>query len=95
MPVTGDWVATRIVDPFHAIIEAVLPRKTVLSRRAAGRRADEQPVAANIDLVFLVCGLDADFNLRRLERYMTLAAEAGAEAVVVLNKSDLCPDIAS
>jgi len=93
MPVTGDWVATRVVDPFQAIVEAVLPRKTVFSRRAAGRREDEQPVAANIDLVFLVCGLDADFNLRRLERYMTLAAEAGAEAVVVLNKADLCPDI--
>ena len=93
MPVTGDWVAARVVDPFQAIVEAVLPRKTVFSRRAAGRREDEQPVAANIDLVFLVCGLDADFNLRRLERYLTLAAEAGAEAVVVLNKADLCPDI--
>src|SRR4029434_6104394 len=63
------------------------------SGRAADRREDEQPVAANIDLVFLVCGLDADFNLRRLERYMTLAAEARVEAVVVLNKADLCPDI--
>lgn len=93
MPVTGDWVATRVVDPLQAIVEAVLPRKTVFSRRAAGRREEEQPVAANIDLVFLVCGLDADFNLRRLERYMTLAAESGAEAVVVLNKTDLCPDI--
>ncbi len=93
MPVTGDWVAARIADPFQAIVEAVLPRRTVFSRRAAGRREDEQPVAANIDLVFLVCGLDGDFNLRRLERYMTLAAEAGTEAVVVLNKADLCPDI--
>jgi ribosome biogenesis GTPase len=93
MPVTGDWVAARVIDPFQAIVEAVLPRKTVFSRRAAGRREDEQPVAANVDLVFLVCGLDADFNLRRVERYMTLAAEAGAETVVVLNKADLCPDI--
>ncbi len=93
MPVTGDWVCARVVDPFHAIVEAVLPRKTLFSRRAAGRREDEQPLAANIDLVFLVCGLDADFNLRRLERYMTLAAEAGADEVVVLNKADLCPDI--
>ena len=92
MPVTGDWVAAR-VESLHAIVEAVLPRKTVFSRRAAGRREDEQPVAANVDLVFLVCGLDGDFNLRRLERYLTLAAEAGAQAVVVLNKSDLCPDV--
>jgi ribosome biogenesis GTPase len=65
MPVTGDWVAARIVDPSFAIVEDVLPRKTVFSRRAAGRREDQQAVAANIDLVFLVCGLDGDFNLRR------------------------------
>src|SRR6185295_8898971 len=71
MPVTGDWVAARIVDPSLAIVEAVLPRKTIFSRRAAGRREDEQPVAANIDLVFLVCGLDGEYNLRRLERYLT------------------------
>lgn len=93
MPVTGDWVAVRAVDSSLAIIEDILPRRTVFSRRAAGRREDQQPIAANIDLVFLVCGLDADFNLRRLERYMTLAAEAGAQAVVILNKSDLCGDI--
>ena len=95
MAVTGDWAAARIVNTDQAIIEAVLPRKTLFSRRAAGRREDEQPIAANIDLVFLVCGLDGDYNLRRLERYLTLAAESGAEPVVVLNKSDLCPDIAS
>jgi ribosome biogenesis GTPase / thiamine phosphate phosphatase len=93
MPVTGDWVAARGVAAGEAIVEAVLPRRTVFSRRAAGRREDEQPVAANIDLVFLVCGLDGDFNLRRLERYLALAAEAGAEAVVVLNKADLCVDV--
>lgn len=95
LPVTGDWAAARVVDGNRAIVEAVLPRNTVFSRRAAGRREDEQPVAANIDVVFLVCGLDGDFNLRRLERYLTLAAESGAEPVVVLNKSDLCPDIVS
>jgi ribosome biogenesis GTPase len=93
MPVTGDWVAARIVDPSLAIVEAVLPRKTVFSRRAAGLREDQHPVAANIDLIFLVCGLDEDFNLRRLERYLVLASESGAETVVVLNKADLCPDI--
>jgi len=93
MPVTGDWVAVRAVDQWRAIVEALLPRKTLFSRRAAGRREDEQPVAANIDVAFLVCGLDADFNVRRLERYMTLTVEAGVEAVVVLNKADLCPDI--
>src|SRR5260370_10695211 len=95
MPVVGDWVAARVINSEQAIVEAVLPRRTLFARRAAGRREDQQPIAANIDLVFLVCGLDGDFNLRRLERYLTLSMESGADAVVVLNKSDLCVDVAS
>jgi len=94
MPVTGDWVAARIVGEGQAIVEEVLPRRTVFSRRAAGRREDQQPVAANIERVFLVSGLDADFNLRRIERYLTLAIESLAEPVIVLNKSDLCAELA-
>lgn len=93
MPVTGDWVAARMVGDGQAIVEEVLPRRTVFSRRAAGRREDEQCLAANIDRVFLVSGLDAEFNLRRIERYLTLAVESRAEAVIVLNKSDACPDL--
>jgi ribosome biogenesis GTPase len=93
MPVVGDWVAARVVGRDQAIIEAVLPRRTCFARRAAGNREVRQPIAANIDLLFLVCGLDGDFNLRRLERYLTLTAESGAEAIVVLNKSDLCTDL--
>ena len=93
MPVTGDWVAVRVAGPLQAVVIEVLPRKTILSRRAAGTREDQQPIAANIDVVFLVCGLDGDFNLRRLERYMTLVAEGGGEPVVVLNKADICTDI--
>jgi ribosome biogenesis GTPase / thiamine phosphate phosphatase len=95
MPVVGDWVAARTVGVEHAIVEAVLPRRTLFARRTAGRREDQQPIAANIDVVFLVRGLDGDFNLRRLERYLTLSWESGATAVVVLNKSDLCPDVSS
>ncbi len=94
MPVVGDWVGARTIDAEHATVEAVLPRRTLFARRASGRREDQQPVAANIDLVFLVCGLDDDFNLRRLERYLTLGVESGAEAVVVLNKRDICADVA-
>ncbi|MEO8593650.1 MAG: ribosome small subunit-dependent GTPase A [Candidatus Solibacter sp.] len=90
MPVAGDWVAARVINSQQAIVERVLPRRTLFARRAAGRREDQQPIAANVDTVFLVCGLDGDFNLRRLERYLTLAAESGADPVVVLNKSDLC-----
>lgn len=93
MPVVGDWVAARIAAGDYAIVEAVLPRRTCFSRRAAGRREEEQPLAANIDLVFLVCGLDGDFNVRRLERYMALAVESGVAPVVVLNKADVCPDV--
>ena len=95
MPVVGDWVAARIVGPSQAIVDAVLPRSTLFSRRAPGSREDQQPIAANIDVVFLVCGLDGDFNLRRLERYLALAAESGAAPVIVLNKSDACADLAT
>jgi len=93
MPVTGDWVAARVINPAEAIVEAVLPRRTLFARRAAGRREDQQPLAANIDLVFLVSGLDGDFNPRRIERYLTLAAVSGCGAVIVLNKRDLCDEL--
>jgi ribosome biogenesis GTPase len=93
MPAVGDWVAARIVGPGQGLVEAVLPRRTLFSRRAAGKREEQQALAANIDLVFLVCALDGDFSLRRLERYLTLAAESGASPVVVLNKADLCVDL--
>ena len=95
MPVTGDWVAARIINASEAIVEAVLPRRTLFARRAAGRREQQQPIAANIDLVFLVSGLDGDYNPRRIERYRALAAESGSRAVIVLNKCDLCADLAA
>jgi len=95
MPVVGDWVAARIVGPEQAIVDAVLPRTTLFSRRAPGSREAQQPIAANVDLVFLVCGLDGDFNVRRLERYLTLAHESGAAPVVVLNKADAAEDLAA
>ena len=75
------------------MIHAVLPRRTRFSRRAAGTREVEQMIAANIDLALIVCGLDHDFNPRRIERYVTLARESGADVAVVLNKADLCSDL--
>jgi ribosome biogenesis GTPase len=90
LPAVGDWVAARLLNPREALVEAVLPRRSAFSRRAAGTRAEEQVVAANIDLLFVICGLDGDFNLRRIERYLTLAAAGGASPVIVLNKADLC-----
>jgi ribosome biogenesis GTPase / thiamine phosphate phosphatase len=95
LPAVGDWVAAQHVGPGEAMVHAVLPRRTVFSRRAAGDRETEQIIAANIDLVLVVCGLDGDFNLRRIERYLTLARESGADAAVVLNKADLCADLPS
>ena len=95
MPITGDWVAARMVGSEQAIVEAVLPRRSCFVRRAAGRREQQQPIAANVDFVFLVCGLDSDFNVRRLERYLVLAKEAGVSPVIVLSKADLCTDLAA
>jgi ribosome biogenesis GTPase len=92
-PKVGDWVAAAdFPEEAKAIIHAVLPRRTCLSRRAAGRRTEEQVLAANIDTIFLVQGLDLDFNVRRLERQMVTARASGAEPVVVLNKADLVPN---
>jgi ribosome biogenesis GTPase len=84
LPVVGDWVGAQ-----DGVIRSILPRKTQFSRRAAGRRQVEQVIAANIDVVFIVCGLDADYSPRRIERYLVLAKESGALPVVVLNKADL------
>ena len=92
-PAVGDWV---MVSPRAgedaATVRAVLPRRSRFSRTAAGDRTEEQVVAANVDVVFLVSGLDGDFNVRRLERYLTVAWDSGARPVVVLNKADLCAD---
>jgi ribosome biogenesis GTPase len=86
--VSGDWVA---VDPAGTVV-AVLPRFTRFVRKAAGTRDAPQLVAANLDRVLLLMGLDQDFNLRRLERYLALAAQSEAEPVVVLTKASLCAE---
>lgn len=94
LPVVGDWVVTRPRDKEVVTIFDILPRKSKFSRKAAGKKTEEQTVATNIDAVFLVMGLDGDYNLRRLERYLVVAWESGAAPVVLLNKVDLCVDIA-
>lgn len=91
----GDWVAiTPTPGEATATIEAVVPRRTKFSRKVAGELTEEQIVAANIDTVFLVMGLDGDYNPRRLERYLILAYESGASPVVILNKADLAQHLA-
>jgi ribosome biogenesis GTPase len=77
----------------EASIDALLPRRSRFSRKVAGETTEEQVVAANIDTVFLVSGLDHDFNLRRIERYLTTAWDGGARPVIILNKADLATDL--
>jgi ribosome biogenesis GTPase len=88
----GDWVAFRATVPGAGVVHAVLPRRTAFVRAAAGARTQAQVVAANVDLALLVCGLDRDFNVRRIERYLSSAHASGADAVIVLTKRDGCED---
>jgi ribosome biogenesis GTPase len=88
LPAVGDWVALR-----DQTIQAVLPRRSAFSRKAAWSATEEQVLAANLDAVFVVSALNGDLNLRRLERYLTLAWESGATPVLVLTKADLCEDV--
>ena len=91
-PVVGDYVLADRNDGGHAVIHQVLPRKSLLLRKAAGTGREEQAVAANVDILFLCMALNHDFNLRRLERYLAAAWNSGATPVVVLTKADLCAD---
>jgi ribosome biogenesis GTPase len=92
MPAVGDWVAVCDAPGGHAAIEAVLPRRTKISRKTPWLKAEEHTLVANVDTVFLVAGLDGDFNARRLERYLVTAWESGADPVIVLTKLDVCAD---
>jgi ribosome biogenesis GTPase len=90
-PAVGDWVAAKPQPgETRATIHAILPRRSRFSRRAAGNADVEQIVAANVDTVFLVMGLDGDYNPRRMERYLAVAWDSGASPVVLLSKVDLC-----
>lgn len=90
LPAVGDFVLLE-----GGVIRHVLSRSSALVRRAAGRTPYSQVIAANIDVVFVCMALNADFNLRRLERYLTLVWDSGATPVVVLTKADLCENAAA
>ena len=92
-PVVGDWVAAEPHADGPALIQALLPRRSAFARKAAGEEVEAQVAAANVDTVFLVTGLDGDYNLRRIERYLATAWSSGAAPVVVLNKADLREDL--
>lgn len=93
-PAVGDWV---IVSPRikegKGTITTILPRKSKFSRKVAGNNTEEQIVAANVDTIFLVNSLNEDLNIRRLERYLTLTWESGANPVIILTKADLAVDV--
>ena len=91
LPAVGDWVG---VDPESQLVEVVLPRRTVLSRKEALHATREQVLAANVDVAFLMQAVPLDFNARRLERYLAMAWESGAQPVVLLTKVDLVDDLA-
>jgi len=94
LPAVADWVAVDWPSRrVRATIRHILPRTSVFSRKVAGSETTEQIVAVNVDVAFLVAGLDRDFNPRRLERYLAMTWESGARAVVVLNKADVAENV--
>lgn len=93
-PAVGDWVVIQTQPTAaKATIHAILPRTSKFSRKVPGNTTEEQIIATNVDTVFLMSGLDGDFNLRRIERYLILTWESGATPVILLNKADVCPDL--
>jgi ribosome biogenesis GTPase / thiamine phosphate phosphatase len=93
LPAVGDWVALARPGGDTATITGILWRRSAFTRKEPGRGSGDQVIAANVDTALLLAGLDDDFSLRRLERYIATAWESGAEPVIVLTKTDLCADV--
>jgi ribosome biogenesis GTPase / thiamine phosphate phosphatase len=95
LPAVGDWVAVKPTTAVggRATIQAILPRKSVFSRKAAGTDTTEQILATNVDTAFLMTAFDQDLNLRRLERYLAMTWESGATPVILINKTDLSDEV--
>ncbi|HEU4965235.1 MAG TPA: ribosome small subunit-dependent GTPase A [Bacilli bacterium] len=93
-PAVGDWVVIDArPEEGKATIRAILPRSSKFSRKQAGETTEVQLVATNVDTLFLVNALNSDFNLRKIERYLIMAWESGANPVILLSKADLCDDV--
>lgn len=88
-PAVGDWVAISEYDDDKALIHAVFPRKTIIERQAVGKQGEKQIIATNIDYAFIVQAVDRDFNINRIERYLTICNAAKVQAIIILNKIDL------
>jgi ribosome biogenesis GTPase len=91
-PAVGDWVALTVCDEDFAIIHKIYPRKSILERQAVAKFGESQIIAANIDYAFITVAVDRDFNINRIERYLTLCNSAKVEPVVLLSKTDLLED---
>ncbi len=87
-PAAGDWVALNVFDDM-GIIHEILPRKSVLSRQAVGKKGEEQIIGANIDVAFIVMATGSDFNLNRLDRYLAITQNSGITPIVLISKTDL------
>lgn len=94
LPVVGDWILYKKLDgtPPSGVIQSILPRHSLFARKEPWSHNKIQPIASNVDIVFITVGMDHDFNLARIERYLTLAWESNAQPVVVLTKADICDD---
>jgi ribosome biogenesis GTPase len=91
-PAVGDWVVIKTYNSDQAIIHRVLPRKSILARQAAGKPGEEQIISTNIDVAFIVQAINNNFNINRLERYITICYSSNIEPVLVISKTDLVTD---
>ncbi|MBT3209276.1 MAG: ribosome small subunit-dependent GTPase A [Bacteroidetes bacterium] len=92
LPAVGDWVAISEYDENKALIHSVFPRKTILERQAVGKQTEKQIIATNVDYAFIVQAVDRDFNINRIERYLTICYTSGVKPIIILNKIDLVND---
>ena len=93
LPAVGDWVAIEAYDDNKVLIHALFPRKTILERNAVGRQGEKQIIATNVDHAFIVQAVDGDFNINRIERYLTICNASYVKPVIILSKIDLLNDI--
>lgn len=93
IPKVGDWVAIRLSDNSSAVIETVVPRRSEIARKIAGKRTVKQVIAANVDTAFVVLALDDDFSVKRLERFLYQLTVNTISPVIVLNKADKADDV--
>ncbi|WP_298237962.1 ribosome small subunit-dependent GTPase A [uncultured Algibacter sp.] len=91
-PAVGDWVAISEYDDNKVLIHSIFPRKTIIERQAVGKQGEKQIIATNIDFAFIVQAVDRDFNINRIERYLTICNTSNVKPIIILNKIDLIND---